>query len=101
MIAVLHPVPAPDPAPGSGAVFRTGLETARQHLQAGSARRLRAPVAAPDGTRPAHDPGTPAAELAPVPARSDDPTTSHRDLDVQRAGVRAALDELRRHRSHR
>ena len=78
MIAVLRPMPAPpDPVTRSPALFREGLSSARRELRAGTARRHRAD-AAPAETAAAPDP-------AP-------------DLVTQRAGVRAALAELRQHR---
>lgn len=86
------------------AVFRSGLRAARQELRAGSARRLHL-VADPQPRPGSASIGPLASEPAPrfagapvtvEPTGPDDP-----ELATQRAGVRAALDELRQHRGHR
>jgi len=83
VISVLRPVPTPpDPADRSPERYRAGLTSARRELRAASARRHRAELDA-SSTGPAEPPAT-----AMRPAD---------DLTTQRAGVRAALAELRRH----
>lgn len=94
-----------DPETRTPAVFRSGLRAARQELRAGSARRLHVvtdPAPPPPGSawiRPSAPEPMPRSGGAPTavePAGSADP-----ELATQRAGVRAALDELRQHRGHR
>lgn len=92
----LHAVPdlAPEPelspdaaAPCAGvptdALYRQGISSARRELRAGTARRHRAATAAP---------ASPHVTAPPVTSTGGD------ELRTQRAGVRAALAELRQHR---
>ena len=112
MIAALRPVPAdPDPDTRSPAVFRSGLRAARQELRAGSARRLHLVPDADPSDPPDPSVGA-AADPASSPPGSSEPFASSEsfepegdgadgdgvDLATQRAGVRAALIELRQHR---
>jgi hypothetical protein len=82
VITVLRPMAATsDPATRSPALFRDGLSSARRELQAGTARRHRT-------VAERAEPGTePPVDVVPTA-----------DLATQRAGVRAALAELRQHR---
>lgn len=105
MIEVLRLVPGTDPASRSPAVFRPGLRAARQELRAGSARRLHT-VADLDPARPAGwsmpTPSAPVARPSAAGSAAAEPVgTDDAELATQRAGVRAALDELRQHRGHR
>lgn len=103
MITVLGPMPG-DAEARTPAVFRSGLRAARQELRAGSARRLHTDAdPAPLGGSASIEilasdavarPGGAPATVEPV--GPGDP-----GLATQRAGVRAALEELRQHRGHR
>ena len=126
MIEVLHLVPGADPASRSPAVFRSGLRAARQELRAGSARRLHTtdpdperPVrpaagadgvdgaswSAPESRSPVPDGAVPRRSLPRPSAGGTSAVAPSRpgaaELATQRAGVRAAIDELRQHRGHR
>jgi hypothetical protein len=100
VIAVVGGTDETDAAVPPARAHRAGVRSARQELQAGNARRHRADVAATVAVagRPARrSVRRPADANPPAP---DDPAPAGApavDLDVQRAGVRAALAELRRH----
>ena len=100
MIAALRPVPAdPDPDTRSPAVFRSGLRAARQELRAGSARRLHLVTDPPTTPGPSEVPTAAPVTSAPeVAASVGEHDHDAADLATQRAGVRAALIELRQHR---
>jgi hypothetical protein len=81
-----------DPAVRSPGLYRVGLSSARRELQAGTARRHRA-----DAARATADPrDAPTGSVPEAPPGSA--SGSATDLATQRAGVRAALAELRQHR---
>jgi hypothetical protein len=93
-VTVVVPMPTDRPTP-AGDVHRGGISSARRELRAGVARRRRAEVRA--------DARAEARREAGADDRTDDRTAElpdlPADLEVQRAGVRAALAELRQHRS--